>query len=138
MAAKPESEEKVTRDKLVGFYLSAHDAAFLRKAAHDGGFKSTSHLLSAIIEPIIHRQLSIHGFVSSALRICKFMESTGNVKFAVDSSSLKGLFGFTPPPPAIPEEPISIEKLRSDLATLVDLLEEEQSEVKPPRKSKTK
>jgi hypothetical protein len=121
---KGKSKAVVTRDKFVGFYLSDQDAFYLRDVAHRSGFKSTSHMLTALVEPLLLGGLSLMSFVRSARRIQQFAESRG-VEFTADSSSLADLFK-PEVPPAIPEEEISIDQLRRDLEQVVTMIEDGQ------------
>jgi hypothetical protein len=121
---RPGKRQIVTRTKLVAFYLADHDASYLRDVAHRGGFKSTSHLLTAIVEPLLQGGLSMLAFVRSGARMQKFMEGHG-VELTADWSSLVELFK-SQVPPAIPEEPISIDQLRRDLEKVVEVIVNEQ------------
>jgi hypothetical protein len=103
---KPEAQPVPKRTRMATFYITDHDHQKLRRFAVNGGFKSSSHMLTAIIEPLLRGDLSILSFTRSAKRLQKFMESHG-AEFSVDTSSLKELFLFPPAPPPIPDETIS-------------------------------
>jgi hypothetical protein len=130
---KPESEERPIRTRMATFYITEHDHQKLKRYAFDGGFRSPSHLITAIIEPLIQGDLSILSFTRSAKRLQSFMKRNG-ARFAVDASSLKELFLFAPPPPAIPDEPISVEQLRKDFEQVLEVLEREQRPNRKPNK----
>lgn len=114
-----------TRSRMSTFYITEHDHQKLRRLAVVGGFKSSSHLVTAILEPILQGDLSILAFTRSAKRLQKFMEAHGT-EFSVNTSSLKELFLFPPPPPAIPDEPISVDQLRRDFEQVLEVLQNEQ------------
>lgn len=133
-SSKP-AKAPVTRDKLVAFYLTSYDASQLREIAHRGRFRSTSHLLTAIVEPLCLGGLSLAAFVRSAKRVQRVLEANG-VKFTAEWSDLVELF-HPAVPPAIPEEPISIEQLRTDLEKVVVTIAGEQTAT-PPNNNKTK
>lgn len=124
----------VFRDKLTAFYLTEQDASYLREIAHRGGFRSTSHLVTAIVEPLCLGAFSLTSWVRNGARIQKHMESRG-VRFTADWSSLVGLLKLEVPP-AIPEEPISIEQLKADLQKVVQVIADEQAKPHKPKKSK--
>jgi len=130
---KPDDNAPTKRTRMAAFYLTEHDWQKLRRFAVIGGFKSSSHFITAIIEPLIQGDLSILSFTRSAKRLQKFMESHGT-EFRVDTSSLKELFLFPPPPPAIPDEPISVDQLRKDFEQVLEVLEREQRPNTKPRK----
>lgn len=111
------------RDKLVAFYLTKVDFATLAKAASAGGFKGTSTLLTALVEPILHGGLSVEAAARSVNRIQKHMESNG-AKFSVSIASLikSGKDLFAPPPP-IPDDVEDLSKLKADLRALLAELE---------------
>lgn len=115
------------------FYVTEHDHHKLKRYAAIGGFKSTSHMLTAIVEPLLQGELSIMAFIRSAKRLQKFMESNG-AEFCIDTSSLKELFLFPAPPPPIPEEPISVDQLREDFERVLEVLEREQRPKTKPKK----
>lgn len=133
-AKKTEPQPPPTRTRMATFYVTEHDHHKLRRYAADGGFKSTSHLITAIIEPLLQGDFSIMSFIRSAKRLQKFMESNG-AHFAVDSSSFRELPFFAPPPPPIPDEPISVDQLRKDFERVLAVLEREQ---RPTTKPHTK
>lgn len=130
---KPDEKASITRDRMCAFYLTEHDWQKLRRFAVIGGFKSSSHLITAIVEPVIQGDLSILSFTRSAKRLQNFMESHGT-EFRVDTSSLKELFLFPAPPPPIPDEPISVEQLREDFERVLAILEKEQRPNRKPKK----
>jgi hypothetical protein len=134
MSAKnPQSSEPIQRTRMATFYITEHDYRKLKRYAADGGFKGVSHMITAIVEPLLQGDFSIMSFVRSAKRIQKFMEANG-AQFVVDSSSLRELPFFSPPPPPIPEEPISVEQLRKDFERVLAVLEREQrATTKPTR-----
>jgi hypothetical protein len=125
--------EPRTRSRMTTFYLTEDDYRLLKRYAASGGFKSASHMITAIMEPLLQGQLSILSFTRSAKRLQMFMESHGQ-QFRADTSSLKELFLFPPPPPPIPDEPISVAQLRQDFERVLEILEHEQ---RPNPKPKT-
>jgi hypothetical protein len=114
------------------FYLTEDYYRKLKRFAAIGGFKSGSHMITAIIEPLLQGDLSILAFTRSARRLQKFMERNGAI-FRVDTSSLKELFVFPPPPPPIPDEPISLDQLRKDFERVLKILEREQGTKAQPK-----
>jgi len=111
------------RDKLVSFYLTQVDAETLKSLADKGGFKGTSTLLTALIEPIIHGGFSIHSGCRSINRVQKFMENNG-VKTSISGQVLMEVVRdlFAPPPP-IPDDVEDIFQLKADLRALLAELE---------------
>lgn len=111
------------RDKLVSFYLTQVDAEKLRSFADRGGFKGTSTMLTALIEPLIQGGLSIQSGCRSINRVQKFMENNG-VKTSISGQILidavRDLFA---PPPPIPDEVEDISQLKADLRALLAELE---------------
>lgn len=135
MSAKnSDPAEPILRTRMATFYITEHDYRKLKRYAADGGFKGVSHMITAIVEPLLQGELSIMSFIRSAKRLQKFMESNG-AQFGVDSSSLRELPFFSPPPPPIPEEPISVDQLRKDFERVLAVLEREQ---RPTTKPHTK
>jgi len=114
-----------TRSRMSTFYITEHDHQKLRRLAVVGGFKSSSHLVTAILEPILQGDLSILAFTRSAKRLQTYMESHGT-EFSINTSSLKELFLFPPAPPAIPDEPISVSQLRKDFEQVLEMIASEQ------------
>lgn len=118
------------RDKLVSFYLTKVDSEKLKKFADLGGFKGTSTLITALMEPIIHEGLSVQGAARAVNRVQKYMERNG-VKFTVTFRELlktgRDLFG---PPSPIPEDIEDISQLKADLRALLAELEN-QTETQP-------
>jgi hypothetical protein len=132
MSAKnPEPTQPIQRTRMATFYITEHDYRKLKRYAADGGFKGVSHMITAIVEPLLQGDFSIMSFVRSAKRLQKFMESNG-AQFVVDSSSLRELPFFAPPPPPIPEEPISVDQLRKDFERVLAVLEREQRATNKP------
>jgi hypothetical protein len=111
------------REKLVPCYLTRSTAEKLRKFAEFGGFKGTSTLLTAIVEPIIDGGLSVQAAARSLNRVQKFMEKNGS-PFGVSWKILKeaGRDLFAPPPP-IPDDVEDLSKLKADLRALLAELE---------------
>lgn len=111
------------RDKLVSFYLTQVDAEKLRSYAESGGFKGTSTMLTALIEPLIHGGLSIRSGCRSINRIQKFMENNG-VKTSVTGKILmEAVRDLFAPPPPIPDDVEDISQLKADLRALLAELE---------------
>lgn len=126
MATKTgEPQVPVTRTRMATFYLTPEGHRALKTYAGAGGFKSTSHLVTAIIEPLLMGELSIMSFVRSATRLQKFMKSNG-AQFGLDRTSFKELPLFGSPPPPIPDETISVQQLRKDLEQVLKVLEREE------------
>jgi len=125
----------VSRDKMVIFYLTEQDASQLREIAHRGRFRSTSHLLTAIVEPVLLGGFSLAAFIRSAKRVQGVLQARG-VKFTADWSDLVELFQ-PQVPPAIPEEPISIDQLREDFERVLEAIADEQNK-QQPNQHKTK
>jgi len=115
----------VTRTRMATFYLTEEHYRSLKTLAAAGGFKSTSHLVTAIIEPLLQGDLSIMSFIRSATRLQKFMKSNG-AQFSLDRSSIRELPLFGSPPPPIPDETISVQQLRKDLEQVLKVLEREE------------
>lgn len=127
----------VKRTKLTAFYLAEDDYELLRRMARAGGFKSMSHMMTALVEPILRGGFSLVSFIRSANRLQKFMERHG-VKFTVSWSSLVEFTLFPSPPPAIPEEPLDLDQVTDDLANVVAALAEDQGLDLPFESSTTK
>lgn len=111
------------RDKLVSFYLTQVDAQKLRKFANNGGFKGTSTLLTALVEPIIHGGFSIQSGCRSINRIQKFMKDNGapmGVNGRILMEAIRDMFA---PPPPIPDDVEDISQLKADLRALLAELE---------------
>jgi hypothetical protein len=129
---KPTGRPRVEGDKrtrLVAFYLTEDDAQFFRNVQKEGGFKSTSHVFTALLEPIAQGRLSLQSFVRSCRRFQRFAESNG-LKFTAffgDLAQVAFRFG-TPPPPPIPDDETDLPQLRADLMGMLDQLEAQQTE----------
>lgn len=112
------------RTKLVAFYLTENDFASLKEFAEKGGFKSTSSLLTALNEPLIHGRLSLSSGVKALSRVQRFMEASGpKFKATWKDVGEEMLNLFTPPPPTIPEDVLNISQLKQDLRALLEELE---------------
>jgi hypothetical protein len=111
------------REKLVPCYLTKATAEKLRKYAEAGGFKGTSTLLTAIVEPIVEGGLSVQSAARSLNRVQKYMEKNG-APFGVSWKILKeaGRDLFAPPPP-IPDDVEDLSRLKADLRALLAELE---------------
>ena len=113
------------RTKLVAFYLTPNDHHTLKNIAEKGGFKSTSSLLTALIEPVIQGRLALRSALSAITRVQRFMESNG-AKFGVKAADVKeGILNliWSPPPPVIPDAVEDISQLKKDLRALLAELE---------------
>jgi len=120
------------RERLVQFYLTKVDAERLVTMATQGGFKGTSTLLTALVEPIIHGGFSVEAAARSVNRLQKHMERNG-AKFTVTLKSLfqSGRDLFAPPPP-IPDDVEDLSQLKADLRALLAELEN-QTTTKPSK-----
>lgn len=116
-----DSEKRI---KLVAFYLTQTDHDLLKKAADKGKFKSTSSLITSMVEPVIQGGFSLRAAVRAIGRVQQYMEANG-VKFTASFSDVKeGMLQlFTPPPPIIPDDVEDLSQLVSDLRTVADELE---------------
>ena len=113
-----------TRDHLTGFYLTKDHAKMLRRFATEGGFRSVSHLLTSLMEPVIVGGFSLASMHRSLLRVQKHMIANG-VQFSADWSSLIDLLSGASPPPPIADDEISPERVLEDLERLRKYFEAE-------------
>jgi 4-hydroxyphenylpyruvate dioxygenase-like putative hemolysin len=129
--SRPQSEqpEPEKRTKLVAFYLTHTDHDALRELAHKGRFKSTSSLLTALIEPVIQGRLSLLAAVKALSRVQRFMEANGAVFKASMGDVRDGMLQlFSPPPPTIADEMLDLSQLKQDLRDLLDELENPENQ----------
>lgn len=112
------------RDKMFCIYLTQTDYAKLKDYALKGGFKSSSALAVAIVEPIIQGGLSLRSAITGVHRIQEFMAKNG-VKFGGTVTELgQAVMNlFTPPPPTIPDDVEDLSQLKADLRALLAELE---------------
>jgi hypothetical protein len=112
------------RSKLVAFYLTETDHRKLKKLAEEGGFRSTSNLLTAVNEPIIQGGFALATGVKTLSTVQRFMEANG-VKFEASWADVRDgmLKLFTPPPPTLDPQLLDISQLKQDLRDLLDELE---------------
>lgn len=133
---KPTGRPPVEGDKrtnLVAFYLTVNDHRLLKMAADKGGFKSTSSLVTALVEPIIRGGFSLRASVRAIGQIQRFMEANG-VKFKASMADVKeGLLNlvFSTPPPIISDEIEDLSQLISDLRRVADELENQTNNPQP-------
>lgn len=112
------------RAKLVAFYLTETDYATLKHLAEKGGFRSTSSLITSLVEPVIQAKLSLRSSVQALSRVQRFMESNGAKFGATLADYREGMLQlFAPPPPTIPDEVLDISQLKADLRALLAELE---------------
>jgi hypothetical protein len=126
------------RSKLVAFYLTLNDHHTLKDLAAKGGFKSTSSLLTALVEPVIQGNLALRSAVSAITRVQRFMESNG-AKFGASLSDVKdGVLQliWSAPPPVIPDDVEDISQLKADLRALLAELEKQGNQTKQPTNHK--
>ncbi len=111
------------RDKLVSFYLTKVDAERLKRFADKGGFKGTSTLLTALIEPIIHGGLSVQSGCRSINRVQKFMKDNGSPMTVNGRILMEAIRDMFAPPPPIPDDVEDLSQLKADLRALLAELE---------------
>lgn len=118
----PTDTEK--RTKLVAFYLTETEFQQLKRWADRGGFKSTSSMLTALVEPVIQGGLSLVSAAKAISRVQRFMEANGE-KFSASMSQVKqGMLNiFTAPPPIIGDDMLDNSQLQADLRALLAELE---------------
>jgi len=122
------------RDKLTAFYLTPSDFEKLRKCADIGGFKGTSTLLTAIIEPIIQGGFSIASAARALNRVQKYSEANG-LKFDVSwRAVVEGARDLFAPPPPIPDDVEDLSQLKADLRALLAELEKPKTKQPTPTK----
>lgn len=112
------------RTKLVAFYLTETDFASVKDYAERGGFKSTSRLIAALVEPVVQGGFSIRSAATAVNRIQAFMAANGaTFKISLSEVGQAVLQLFTPPPPTIPDDVEDLSQLKADLRALLAELE---------------
>lgn len=106
-------EKPKIRDTQLSAYVTEQDAAIIRQFAQNVGFKSTSQMLTAIVERLIIGGFAPMVFAKIGLQIVDYAEANG-YKYKG-----KRYFGIRPLP-ALPDNGMSDQQLKEKIGKLCD------------------
>jgi hypothetical protein len=110
--ARPKSTTDV-RSKMNGFYLTEEDSVALAQFAKRAGFRSTSQLVTALIERLLIGGFSISVFVKLAFQLRAYVDKNG-------TGEETGLYFGIRPLPALPDERISPAQWKKELPSITE------------------
>jgi len=113
MKKTKEPEKPKIRNTQLSAYVTEQDAEIIKQFAQNVGFKSTSQMLTAIVERLIIGGFSPMVFAKIGLQIVDYAEANG-YKYKG-----KMFFGIRPLP-ALPDNGISNQQLKEKFGMLCD------------------